>query len=79
MSPANVTDHPAATTSASFAVTTAEDAAAVVWSVDGNQQGSAAGSGKNWTFTWQLPTCDGAYDVSAQSFGWSGSAASRAR
>ena len=62
-----------ATTSASFAVTTAADAASVVWSVDGNHQGSASGSGKNWTFSWQLPAIDGTYDVSAQSFGGSGS------
>ena len=55
-------------TSASFAVTTNEDAAAVVWSLDGAQQDTAAGSNKDWTFTWQLPPVDGAYDVSAQAF-----------
>jgi fibronectin type 3 domain-containing protein len=42
-----------------------------VWSIDGNQRGTATGAGKNWTFTWQLPA-DGAYDVSAQSFAGSG-------
>ena len=61
-------------TSASFAVSTAADAASVVWSVDGSQQGTAGGSGRNWTFSWQLPALDGTYDVSAQSFGASGSA-----
>ena len=63
-----------ATTTASFAVTTLADAASVVWSVDGNQQGTAGGTGRNWTFSWQLPPYDGTYDVSAQSFGASGSA-----
>jgi prepilin-type N-terminal cleavage/methylation domain-containing protein len=57
-----------ATVSASFAVTTTEDAAAVVWSLDGSQQDTATGSGRNWTFTWQLPAEDGTYDISAQAF-----------
>ena len=55
-------------TSASFAVTTNEDAAAVVWSLDGAQQDTAAGSNRDWTFNWQLPPVDGAYDLSAQAF-----------
>jgi prepilin-type N-terminal cleavage/methylation domain-containing protein len=58
--------------SASFAVATVTNAAAVVWSVDGSQQGSASGSGRNWIFTWQLPMADGAYDVAAQSIEPSG-------
>jgi len=57
-----------AITSASFAVTTTENAASVVWSLDGSQQDLALGSGKNWTFTWELPSTDGVYDVSAQGF-----------
>ena len=56
------------TTSASFAVTTSQDAAAVVWSLDGAQQDTAAGAGSEWTFSWGLPPLDGIYDVSAQAF-----------
>ncbi len=56
------------TTSASFAVTTGEDTAAVVWSLDGSQQGTAVGADAEWTFGWQLPAGDGIYDVSAQAF-----------
>jgi Prokaryotic N-terminal methylation motif len=58
-------------TSAQFAVTTVASAAAVVWMVDGSQNGSAAGSGRNWSFTWQLPV-DGTYLVGAQSMESSG-------
>ena len=54
--------------SASFAVTTTEDARAVIWSLDGAQQDTAIGSGSAWTFSWQLPPEDGVYDVSAQAF-----------
>ena len=61
-----------ATETAVFAVTTAADAASVVWSVDGTQQGSAGGSGRNWNFTWQLPSEDGTYDVTAQTLEPSG-------
>jgi prepilin-type N-terminal cleavage/methylation domain-containing protein len=57
-----------ATTSASFEVTTTEGAAAVVWSLDGTQQDTAAGGGTTWNFTWNLPSQDGIYDVSAQAF-----------
>lgn len=57
-----------AATTASFAVTTTQDAAAVIWSVDGAQQDTAAGSHAAWTFTWELPEGDGVYDVSAQAF-----------
>ena len=56
------------TTSASFAVTTTEDSAAVVWSLDGAQQDTAVGADTDWTFAWQLPAGDGVYDVSAQAF-----------
>ncbi len=55
-------------TSAAFAVNTSEDAAAVVWSLDGTQQDTAAGATSDWTFTWELPSIDGVYDVSAQAF-----------
>jgi prepilin-type N-terminal cleavage/methylation domain-containing protein len=61
-----ITD-PAAQT-ASFAVTTTQDAAAVIWSLDGAQQDTATGSEASWTFTWELPQGDGVYDVSAQAF-----------
>jgi prepilin-type N-terminal cleavage/methylation domain-containing protein len=61
-----------ATTSAAFAVTTDADAASVTWSVDGAPQGAAAGSGRNWTFSWPLPALDGAYDVAAEAFEQSG-------
>ena len=61
-----------ATTRASFTVTTTEDAAAVVWSLDGTQQDTASGADSSWTFTWELPAGDGAYDVSAQAFDSSG-------
>jgi prepilin-type N-terminal cleavage/methylation domain-containing protein len=56
------------TTSASFAVTTTQDAAAVVWSLDGAQQDTATGAARDWNFTWELPPDDGVYDVSAQAF-----------
>jgi prepilin-type N-terminal cleavage/methylation domain-containing protein len=56
------------TTSASFTVATNEDATAVVWSLDGAQQETAAGGPRDWTFTWELPPIDGVYDVSAQAF-----------
>jgi prepilin-type N-terminal cleavage/methylation domain-containing protein len=65
-----ITD-PAATT-ASFAVTSSQDAAAVIWSLDGAQQDTATGSHASWTFTWELPEGDGVYDVSAQAFDSSG-------
>ena len=54
--------------SASFAVTTNQDAAAVVWSLDGAQQDTAVGAARDWTFTWELPPLDGVYDISAQAF-----------
>ena len=57
-----------AVTKATFAVTTTEDAAAVVWSLDGAQQDTAAGHDTAWTFDWDLPASDGVYDVSAQAF-----------
>jgi prepilin-type N-terminal cleavage/methylation domain-containing protein len=57
-----------ATTSASFEVTAEAGTAAVVWSLDGTQQETAAGGGTTWNFTWQLPPEDGVYDVSAQAF-----------
>ena len=57
-----------AVVSASFAVTTNQDAAAVVWSLDGTQQDTALGSARAWTFSWELPDVDGVYDVSAQAF-----------
>lgn len=65
-----ITD-PAATT-ASFVVTTNEDAAAVVWSLDGAEQDPATGSHRDWTFIWELPAGDGVYDVSAQAFNSAG-------
>lgn len=58
--------------SASFAVTTASNAVSVIWSVDGSQRGVASGSGRNWTFNWDLPA-DGTYDVGAQTIEPSGS------
>jgi len=45
---------------------------AVVWAVDGVEQGSAAGDGRNWTFAWTLPSVDGVYEVSAQATDGSG-------
>jgi type II secretory pathway pseudopilin PulG len=61
-----------AITSASFAATTTITANALVWSIDGAQQGSAAGDGRTWHFTWLLPPIDGAYEVAAQAFDESG-------
>jgi prepilin-type N-terminal cleavage/methylation domain-containing protein len=57
-----------AVVSASFKVTTNQDAAAVVWSLDGTQQDTTLGSAREWTFSWELPDIDGVYDVSAQAF-----------
>jgi len=61
-----------AITGASFRATTTVTANALVWSVDGSQQGSAAGDGRTWTFNWVLPPVDGAYDVAAQAYDASG-------
>lgn len=58
-------------TTAQFAVATVADAPSVIWSVDGTQHGSAAGSGRNWTFSWDLPQ-DGTYLVAAQTLESSG-------
>ena len=65
-----ITD-PAART-ASFRVATNEDAAAVVWALDGDEQSPATGSRRDWTFIWELPAGDGVYDVSAQAFNTAG-------
>jgi prepilin-type N-terminal cleavage/methylation domain-containing protein len=59
-------------TTASFAVTTTQDASAVVWSLDGAQQDTAVGAARDWTFSWELPPVDGVYDVSAQEFDTAG-------
>ena len=61
-----------AITGASFRATTTVTANALVWSVDGSQQGSAAGDGRTWTFNWVLPPVDGAYDIAAQAYDASG-------
>jgi hypothetical protein len=61
-----------AITSASFTATTTITANALVWSIDGSQQGSAAGDGRTWHFSWLLPPVDGAYEVAAQAFDASG-------
>ena len=45
---------------------------ALVWSVDGSQQGSAAGDGRTWNFSRNLPAVDGAYEVSAAAYDESG-------
>lgn len=58
----------AAVTSASFGVTTSDDADSVVWMVDGVQRGVAAGSGTNFSFVWSLPSLDGTYEIKAQAF-----------
>ena len=61
-----------AVTTATFSATTNITSDAVVSLVDGAPQGSAAGDGRNWTFSWVLPTVDGAYEVSAQAVDASG-------
>ena len=61
-----------AVTRATFSATTNITADAVVWSVEGAQQGSAAGDGRTWSFSWILPSVDGAYEVSAQAVDASG-------
>lgn len=61
-----------AITSASFRATTTITANALVWSIDGSQQGSAAGDGRTWNFSWALPRVDGTYEVSAQAYDASG-------
>lgn len=58
--------------SAAFAVTTVADATSVIWLVDGTQHGTAYGSGRNWTFQWQLPDADATYLVAAQTIEGSG-------
>ena len=64
-SPSSETITSPAVTRATFTATTTLTADAVVWSVDGVEQGSAAGDGRNWNFGWNLPLVDGAYEVSA--------------
>lgn len=62
--------------SASFGVTTSRTPATVRWSINGNQQGTATGSGTSWSFTWPLVKADGVtpafqdgtYLVQAQAF-----------
>jgi prepilin-type N-terminal cleavage/methylation domain-containing protein len=71
-SPASAAITDPAVNTASFSVTTTQDAAAVVWSLDGAQQSTASGSHGSWTFTWELPAGDGVYDVSAQAFDLAG-------
>jgi hypothetical protein len=61
-----------AITGASFRATTTITANALVWSIDGTQQGSAAGDGRTWNFNWVLPPVDGAYEVAAQAYDASG-------
>ena len=61
-----------AITGASFRATTTVTADALVWSIDGARQGSAAGDGRTWNFNWLLPPVDGAYEVSAEAFDASG-------
>ena len=61
-----------AITRATFSATTTITADALVWMVDGAQQGSAAGDGRTWNFSWNLPTVDGAYEVSAAAYDASG-------
>ncbi len=60
---------------ASFEVETDLPAAQVTWSINGAVQGSASGSGKNWTFDWPLVKedgspafFDGTYLVRAEAF-----------
>ncbi|MGH2838426.1 MAG: hypothetical protein ACRDJY_08780 [Thermoleophilaceae bacterium] len=61
-----------AITRASFSASTTVTADALVWSVDGSQQGSAQGDGRSWSFSWNLPAVDGAYEVSAAAYDASG-------
>jgi hypothetical protein len=72
MSPASPDITTPAITGASFRATTTITANALVWSIDGSQQGSAAGDGRTWNFNWLLPPVDGAYEVSAQAYDASG-------
>lgn len=44
---------------ANFDIETDLPAQSVLWSIDGARQGSATGSGKNWTFDWPLVKADG--------------------
>ncbi len=57
---------------ATFEASTTITADALVWMVDGAQQGSAAGDGRSWNLSWNLPTVDGAYEVSAAAYDASG-------
>ena len=57
--------------SATFAVTTTTPATAVVWSVNGNEQGNASGADSDWTINWAIPD-DGTYDVAARTIEPSG-------
>ena len=55
--------------SVEFDVTTSDPAATVAWSVDGNHQDNAGGSGTAWSFSWPISSLyDGTYLVSAQAF-----------
>jgi Tfp pilus assembly protein PilV len=67
-----ITTNPA---SASFSVATTGSAATVAWSIDGNNSGTASGSGTAWTFSWPLSTVtDGSYTVTATAYDSTGQA-----
>ena len=52
-----------------FSVQTASTPASVSWSVNGDTQGVAAGTGTSWSFGWPITSVsDGTYVVTAQAF-----------
>ena len=59
----------ASTSALAFTATTTSRPDKVLWSVDGIEQGQAAGSQTTWGFSWNIADVeDGAYLVSAQAF-----------
>lgn len=71
-SPLKITDERA---QQGFQVTTSNTVGTVAWSVNGNVEGDASGSGTAWSFNWQLGSdgqpgylYDGTYEVGAQAF-----------
>jgi hypothetical protein len=67
--PTSPTIADAGATEAEFSVKLTNSAASVTWSVDGDVQGPATGSGTAWSATWDLAGWeDGAYTVQAQGF-----------
>ena len=72
-SASGVTITDASLTSINFTATTSAVPAGVAWSMDGAVRGLATGSGKSWSFTWNIAGLpDGEYDIGAKAYNSAG-------